>query len=173
MNKPRVKNVRAALLIVGIVCCNAVGTTSLLAQSKTPAKSGAKAQAQAEAAEEQPPAPAIDPLEQHKSVFEIRKEYSDPFFPKKAAPIVKSSGPSTAEPARDCFKDIFLRGVTGPEGKRLALINGQPLAEGETATFRTSQGAVKVQCVQIKETSVIIKADCSRETKELFLKRSF
>ena len=168
MKTSQIKVVRVVFVIACIAFLNAAATSTVFAQAKTQPKAGAKDQTEPEAAE-----PAGDPLEKHKSVFEVRKEYSDPFFPKKAAPVVKPPTGGPAEPPRDCFKDIFLRGVTGPEGKRLALINGQPLAEGEAATFKTSQGAVKVQCVQIKENSVIVKADCSRETKELFLKRSF
>ena len=108
-----------------------------------------------------------------RSVFEVRREYNDPFFPKRVPVAAATKATNAPAVPPDCFREIILKGISGSSGKRLALINNQTLAEGESAAIRTTQGIVKVECREIKEASVVIKADCASEPKELFLRRSF
>ena len=52
--------------------------------------------------------------------------------------------------------------------RRLAIINNYTFAAGESADVRTSNGRVRVQCLEIKTDSVIIRV--GEELRELRLR---
>ncbi|HWD93601.1 MAG TPA: hypothetical protein VG938_14765 [Verrucomicrobiae bacterium] len=109
-----------------------------------------------------------------KSTFTIpasKDEGRDPFFPNStrlwggpavpqvtAAKEVKASG-------LDC---LVLKGLSGPENNRLAMINGRTMARGEDAEINTDCGRLLVHCVDISSNSAVIEV--SGERRELKLR---
>lgn len=65
--------------------------------------------------------------------------------------------------------DLTLYKITGTKRRRQALINNQTLSAGQTATVRLSHGVVTLRCVEIRERSVIVTLNGSREKRELKL----
>jgi hypothetical protein len=114
-----------------------------------------------------------------KSVFEdpvSKPGYTDPFFPK-----TKRFVPATPEPIvipeqpidKTQIGELKLKGISGTSGNRLALINNQTLAVGETGRVRTAQGVLNVQVIEIKDRSAVVKIEGEKEAKEIFLPPSF
>jgi hypothetical protein len=96
------------------------------------------------------------------------KEGRDPFYPESQrvhsktqpkTPVVVSKGPATLE----------LKGISGTPDRPLALINNQTFAEGDKQMVSTTQGKIRVECVDIKGTTVKIIAQ--GQTRELMLRR--
>ena len=67
------------------------------------------------------------------------------------------------------YKDLTLKSISGSGPKRLALINNQTFALGESAKVRLGAGEVKVRCEEIREKSVVVTLDGKAERKELWL----
>ncbi len=65
-------------------------------------------------------------------------------------------------------RDLTLNGISGGQGNRLAIINGQTLAVGESARIRLAQSEVKVRCEEIRKDSVVVTVDGKPERKELY-----
>ncbi len=104
-----------------------------------------------------------------KSVFELTVvPTKDPFFPLSLRQPLPTATNSLAYSA----SSFLLKGLSGSAGRRLALINNRTLADGETTEITTAAGKIKIHCVQIKESSVIIRADNQSETIEVFLRKS-
>jgi hypothetical protein len=109
-----------------------------------------------------------------KSVFTIpasKKDGCDPFFPGSTRLWGGSAGTQTAATKRnlptglDC---LVLKGLSGPEGKRFAMINGRTMTRGEDAEINTDCGRLLVHCVDITSNSAIV--ELSGERKELKLR---
>lgn len=67
------------------------------------------------------------------------------------------------------YDGLKLTGLSGSSNRRLAIINNQTFAPGETAKVKLKDGQVKVLCKEIRAKSVTIQLEGSAETKELFL----
>ena len=65
---------------------------------------------------------------------------------------------------------LLLKGISGSGNRRLALINNQTFAAGETASVHVGNSSKKVKCVEIREKSVVISAEGDAANQELFLK---
>jgi hypothetical protein len=63
-----------------------------------------------------------------------------------------------------------LRGISGKANRRLALVNGQTLAVGEEAAIRTTDGVVRIRCLEIRDRSVVVAVEGENERKELTLR---
>lgn len=74
-------------------------------------------------------------------------------------------------PASAAKRDLTLNGISGGKGNRLAIINGQTLAVGESAQIRLAESQVKVRCEEIREDSVVVTVDGKPERKELHFHR--
>jgi protein disulfide-isomerase len=72
-------------------------------------------------------------------------------------PVPLFSGAPTAPPP--VYNDLQLKGVTGPKGRRFAMINNKTFGEGEAGVVKLGTAQVKVQCVEIGEDSVVILVD--------------
>ena len=64
---------------------------------------------------------------------------------------------------------IKLSGLSGPPGKRFALINGSTFTKGETANVKVDGKSVKVHCVDIMEHSVLVEIEGEAKPRELGL----
>jgi hypothetical protein len=97
------------------------------------------------------------------------KPTKDPFFPLSLRQPVTT--PTNASPAFSASA-FNLKGLSGATGRRLALINNRTVAAGEDAEVTTASGKIKIQCVEIKEASVIIRAETQADLLEIFLRKS-
>lgn len=99
-----------------------------------------------------------------KSVFFIDKEKGrDPFYPRNPRRV----GPDTTkpEPGITTVEDrvarfVVLRGITGQEGNRVALINNQTFKVGDSSDVRLGAGDQRLNLTLLKilERSVVFKA---------------
>lgn len=76
-------------------------------------------------------------------------------------------GAKTGPPPK--YTDLTLKSITGAGPKRLALINNQTFALGESAKVRLGAGEVKVRVEEIREKSVVVTVEGTGR-KELVLK---
>lgn len=95
-----------------------------------------------------------------------------------AAPRAKSAASADAAPADPWagmptsvkrYEDLKLTGLSGPASRRLAMVNNQTFAPGETARVKLKDGVVKVLCKEIRERSVIVQVEDAPTALELFL----
>jgi len=106
---------------------------------------------------------------------EKSKTGKDPFFPasaRRGAPaasetngVVKVEPVKLARPA----ELLILKGILGSTAKRFALVNSQIFSPGDEAYIRTTSGVIKVKCLEIRASSVVLSLDGGAETKELTL----
>jgi hypothetical protein len=96
------------------------------------------------------------------------KPTKDPFFPlssRSPVPVVVSTNVTLLFTP----SSFTLKGIDGTTSLRLALINNRTLAVGEGSEVTTPTGKFKIHCVEIKEKSVVIRADGQPESIEVFL----
>ncbi len=104
-----------------------------------------------------------------RSVFDLAaKPTKDPFFPLSLRQPVPTATNALAFSA----SSFVLKGLSGSVGNRLALINNRTLAPGENAEITTPAGKIKIHCVEIRESSVIIRAASQSEPIEIFLRKA-
>jgi hypothetical protein len=98
------------------------------------------------------------------------KDGRDPFFPESERPYADQTPRTTIKTpvrATSSFSPA-LQGISGQENRRLAIISGRTLAEGENTTFNTPGGAIQVRCLEIRADSVVVEVGTER--RELRLK---
>ena len=89
----------------------------------------------------------------------------DPFFPKsRRLDAVKGVAVLPIVP-------ITLKGISSAKGKRLAIISNRTFEVGEEADLRLNGRTVRVRCLEIRESSVLVAIDGMAETKELQLNK--
>lgn len=103
------------------------------------------------------------------SVFDVTaKPTKDPFFPnslRQPVPQATNSAPIFSA------SSFTLKGVSGSSKERLAIVNNRTLAAGEDAEVVTSSGKVKIHCVEVKETSVVLRLAGQTEPMEIALRK--
>ncbi|HTD68765.1 MAG TPA: thioredoxin family protein, partial [Candidatus Limnocylindria bacterium] len=67
------------------------------------------------------------------------------------------------------YEELKLTGLSGPANRRLAIVNNQTFAPGETARVKLHSGEVKVLCKEIGTKSVLVQVEGAAAAKELFL----
>jgi thioredoxin-related protein len=67
------------------------------------------------------------------------------------------------------YDELKLTGLSGPATRRLAIVNNQTFAPGETARVKLQGGEVKLLCKEIRAKSIIVQVEGATEAKELFL----
>jgi hypothetical protein len=65
---------------------------------------------------------------------------------------------------------LGLRGISGPENHRLAIINNSTLTEGETAPIKVKKQSINVTCLKITEDAVQIIVEGEDEPRILRMK---
>jgi protein disulfide-isomerase len=89
---------------------------------------------------------------------------------KQEAANAKAAKPSGEASWRPSHADgLTLKGISGPKEKRMALVNNQTLAAGETASVKTPAGSLRVHCVEIRDGSVLVTIDGKQGQHELRL----
>jgi hypothetical protein len=106
-----------------------------------------------------------------KSVFVLDPKLGrDPFFPlsKRFEQLLPKTNDVYIPPQPLFPEELQCRGITTGE-RRLAMVNGRSVEAGERFPFRLPNGTViQVQCVQIRDRSVILEVNGVR--KELHLR---
>ena len=109
------------------------------------------------------PKPFIERLEKVPGIKHVDSAAKAP------STTAKGTAPATPPaPRGPDYGDLTLKGISGAGNQRLAIINNQSLAPGETAKVKVRDSRVDVTCKQILENSVVIVVD-GKET-ELKLK---
>ena len=153
----------AAALLFFVLLCGARGAnTNGVPNAKTPA--GGKAATNNVATNTGPVELAVP-----RSVFDVTvKPTKDPFFPLSLRQPVPSATNALAFSA----SSFFLKGLSGAARQRLALINNRTVAAGENAEVTTVSGKIKIHCLEIRESSVLIRAGAQSEPLEIFLRKA-
>jgi hypothetical protein len=108
-----------------------------------------------------------------KSVFrdDIANGGRDPFYPRSARRMQSSVAAENTQPRPVAAKInnlLSLKGiVSGAEKRKLALINNRHFAIGETNEVAIEGGRLVVQCLEIKEGSVVVRVIGKPERYEL------
>ena len=105
-----------------------------------------------------PPEPDIP-----QSVFTVAgPKVRDPFFPNSTR--IKTVITAAPQISSSMFE---LKAITGPPGARLAIINNRTVANGEDAEVTTPLGKLRIHCLEIRESSVLIRSSLSPDPIEL------
>jgi hypothetical protein len=122
------------------------------------------------------PAPSPTPLEASKAVFaDHALNGKDPFFPDSQ----RRHPPAQANPANPfnqpagLLAQVVLKGISWNKDRRLAVLNNVTLAEGEKGPVRVNAQIITLQCLEIRERSVLISMEGSKEVREIQFPRDF
>jgi hypothetical protein len=96
-----------------------------------------------------------------RSVFTLPvnpKEGRDPFFPNstrvyEAAVVGRTAG----------LVSLVLKGFSASPDHRIVVINNHSFAAGDEGVVITSDGRIRIRCVEIKEHSVVVEANGQRQ----------
>jgi protein disulfide-isomerase len=113
-------------------------------------------------------------------ITEIKKAPGVAWKEPDAAAASRSTTGKTAPPSPESlwagiagtpkrYDEVKLTGLSGPANRRLAIINNQTFAPGETARVKLKDGEVKVFCKEIRTKSVVVQLEDAAEARELFL----
>lgn len=111
-----------------------------------------------------PAAPAAVAVTNSLSIFvqpASPKEGRDPFFPASSRPYQLAVLPS-AKAAEFNLDLLVLQGISGLPPHRLVIINKRTFAVGDLGEVSTSQGRIRINCLEIKAHSVVIEANGQR-----------
>jgi hypothetical protein len=88
------------------------------------------------------------------------KEGCDPFFPGSLRPyeIAVVPGAHTSD-----LTTLRLNGISGSPDRRLAIINNVTFGVGDEAEVHTSQGRIRIHCIEITGNTVVIESDGQRQ----------
>lgn len=105
--------------------------------------------------------PSTDSIPQ--SIFTIPATPSqgrDPFFPNLTD--IDHATPDKSD-EKTIVPKLSLQGISGSAERRLAVIGGHSFAVGEEGDVLTPGGRVKIRCLEINETSVVIEIGGQRQ----------
>ncbi|MFN7139592.1 MAG: tetratricopeptide repeat protein [Limisphaerales bacterium] len=65
--------------------------------------------------------------------------------------------------------ELKLQAITGSGDRRLAMINGQSFAQGESGSIKSDGDVLQIRCIEIKTDSVLIQVHGESQTRTLSL----
>lgn len=89
------------------------------------------------------------------------KEGRDPFYPGSVRPYQTAVLP-TAQTADVNLDTLVMQGISGLPPNRLVIINKRTFAAGDYAEVSTSQGRIRVHCLEINADSAVIEVEGQR-----------
>jgi hypothetical protein len=95
----------------------------------------------------------------------VSARQSDPYA--AASGSQKSSYPALAYSPEPSARSLKVGMISGVGSRRIATINGQPFAEGESHALTIDSTKLVVQCTQIREQSVVVKISGESQPREL------
>lgn len=98
------------------------------------------------------------------SVFSLPatpKDGRDPFYPASSRPYQAAvvASPVTTDLNLD---SLVMQGISGVPPNRLVIINKHTFAVGDDVEVSTSQGRIRIHCLEINATSAVIEANGQR-----------
>lgn len=167
MNK-LMQNIRASQSLIVLVAACGIGVSSAWCEElQTDQSKNTNAVTETASGEAQEKEVTIP-----QSIFVIPdspKQGQDPFFPGNdrgatVVPVVKGQKPV----AKSGVEELVLQGISGRPERRLCVINGRTLAVGDEEDIVLPSGILRVRCLEINETFVVIELAGVRQ--ELFFK---
>ncbi len=105
---------------------------------------------------------------QFRSVFDEKlPDGKDPFFPLSTRRSVTLKPHEESESPG--IVALTLKGFSGGAGNRLAIINDHTFAVGEEREVTTVSGRIKIRCLEIEESSVVVTVGNSARREVLKL----
>lgn len=89
------------------------------------------------------------------------KEGRDPFYPASTRPYQSAVVPG-AKPSELNLNLLVLQGISGQPPHRLVIVNKRTFAVGDDSEVSTSQGRIRVHCLEINERSAVIEVNGQR-----------
>ena len=89
---------------------------------------------------------------------------------KQVEKFVATQGASEPIPEPSFVDHLKLSGITGSQKHRLAIINNHTFETGEDGTVKIDGRMVNIHCLEIRDGSVLIKAEGLERPMELKLK---
>lgn len=89
------------------------------------------------------------------------KDGRDPFYPASSRPYQTAVAPS-AKTSDLNLNLLVMQGISGQPPHRLVIINKRTFAVGDESEVSTSQGRIRVRCLEINATSAVIEANGQR-----------
>ena len=111
-------------------------------------------------------------VEVPQSVFVDRPQGKDPFFPDadyRKMQLKKESSRSSDEGGDKALATLKLTGFGGIGNKRWAMINGVAIYEGEWSSVRVGNVLHQIECLEMKEQSVVVGIKNDPARRELNL----
>jgi hypothetical protein len=90
----------------------------------------------------------------------------DPFFPLSTRIAAKAQQKNT-DPVKPVIVTLTLKGISRTDTQMFALINDKTFATGEERDVQVGTGKVRVHCIEIREDSVTVEANGSRQELKL------
>jgi hypothetical protein len=97
----------------------------------------------------------------HRSTFVMPanpNEGHDPFFPDSLRPYQSM----VVNNHTAGITSLVFKGVSGPPGHQLVIINNHTFGAGDEGDVTTSQGRIHVRCVEIRDDSVVVESGGQR-----------
>ena len=85
------------------------------------------------------------------------KEGRDPFFPNLPVGYSGSFVSTQVKTNTEGINELILQGISGQAGSRLCVINKRTFAVGEENDVPTISGSIRVRCLEINETNIVIE----------------
>ena len=97
----------------------------------------------------------------------------DPFFPdsRRRVRALPPSASNTVAQATSALSQLTLKGISRSKGRPMALINSLTLSPGEKGGIKLGDQKVQVRCLEIRDRSVIVAIEGTKETAELQLRK--
>lgn len=96
----------------------------------------------------------------------------DPFFPhskRREVKIQESPQETKAVVSRKILESLKLKGISGTEDRKIALINSRTFEAGEVAELQLPEGTARIRCESITFDSVVVSLVGEGIRKQLFL----
>jgi thioredoxin-related protein len=90
---------------------------------------------------------------------------------REAAVQAQAKNETKADSGLSLSKLLTLKRITGSKQRRRAVINDCTFSTGEIAMVKLAEGAVQIQCLEIRGDSVVISINGQKEKRELKLSR--
>jgi TPR repeat protein len=88
---------------------------------------------------------------------------------KRVAAFAPSRSASAELPEPAWVKEIKLQGLSGPENRRLAIINGQTFQKGDEGEIKAGSRKVKIKCLEVGANSATVSIASVVQPRELKL----
>jgi hypothetical protein len=86
----------------------------------------------------------------------------DPFFPLSQR-LLMNATPANTNNVKVAPVTLALKGISGTDSKRFALINDKTFIAGEERDVFTGASRVRVHCIEIRENSVTVEVNGTRQ----------